>query len=67
MPDILADNCSTCPIGSYCVGNHLAPTPCPPGFYCPGSTGYDWSPCPPGTFNSEQGLHNITCELKLLF
>lgn len=62
MPDILAKECLQCPIGSYCVGDHLIPEPCPPGFYCPAGTGYDWQPCPPGTFNSQLGLHNISCK-----
>jgi len=53
MPDILAKECLSCPAGSYCVGDHLVPSPCPVGFYCPAGTGYDWQPCPPGTFNSE--------------
>lgn len=62
MPDILAKECLQCPIGSYCVGDHLNPEPCPPGFFCPQGTGYDWQPCPPGTFNSQLGLHNASCK-----
>lgn len=62
MPDVLATECKICPIGSYCVGDHLQPDPCPPGFYCPPGTGYDWKPCPPGTFNRDFGLHNVSCK-----
>ena len=65
MPDILAKECLQCPTGSYCVGEHLNPEPCPPGFYCPAGTGFNWQPCPPGTFNSQLGLHNVSCKNNL--
>ena len=68
MPDTTAHQCHTCPAGSYCVGTHLSPISCPAGFYCPSGTGYDWQPCPPGTFSNTLGLLNVTGEfLALLF
>ena len=66
MPDKLASVCKQCPPGFYCVGEHLVPEPCPPGFYCPGGIGYNWAPCPPGTFNAKSGLHNESCNFPIV-
>ena len=30
------------------------------GYYCPAGTGYDWQPCPTGTFSNMAGLANET-------
>lgn len=65
MPDILAKECLTCPAGSYCVGDHITLRDCPPGFYCPIGTGYDWKPCPSGTFSNNYGLYNVSCKYKV--
>ena len=62
MPNILANSCWSCPAGSYCVGDHISTTPCPAGFYCPNGTGYNWQPCPPGTFSNQEGLQNSFCK-----
>lgn len=64
MPNYLAKECWPCPSGSYCVGDHLSPADCPPGFYCPGGTGFDWKSCPPGTFSSDKRLRNVSCRLQ---
>ena len=47
--------CSDCPERYYCVRG-FTPDPCPPGYYCPGSNGYDYEPCPAGTFNDIEKL-----------
>ncbi|KAM4702881.1 uncharacterized protein WCC33_011421 [Rhinophrynus dorsalis] len=38
-----------CPSGHYCTA----------GFYCLQGTGFDWKPCPPGTYSSETGLESV--------
>ena len=67
MPHTTAHQCHTCPAGSYCVGTHLNPISCPAGFYCPSGTGYDWQPCPPGTFSNTVGRLNVTGEFSTSF
>ena len=32
---------------------------CPRGYYCPTGTGYDYLPCPKGTFGSQVKLHQV--------
>ncbi|XP_071497018.1 uncharacterized protein [Diadema antillarum] len=51
--------CDTCPAGSFCTTGY-EPEDCPHGFYCPAGTGYDWQPCPTGTFSNMAGLANET-------
>ena len=48
--------CTTCAAGYYCAPDPQTNTtsiiPCPQGYYCPnGSSSYDKTPCPSGTFN----------------
>nr|XP_047130962.1 uncharacterized protein LOC100202447 isoform X1 [Hydra vulgaris] len=63
MSDRLAESCLPCPSGFYCVGDHINPRLCPSGFYCEENTGFNWKPCPPGTFSNKEGLHNSSsCE-----
>ncbi|KAK1786529.1 hypothetical protein P4O66_017651 [Electrophorus voltai] len=49
-----ASQCWPCTAGWYCVDG--AQLPCPQGFYCMEGTGYDWVPCPPGTYSPDPGL-----------
>ena len=35
-------------------------TQCPEGYYCPEGTGVDWQQCPPGTYNNETGLQELS-------
>ncbi|XP_062816991.1 zonadhesin isoform X2 [Anolis carolinensis] len=51
--------CHTCPEGKYCISGHL-PQVCPKGFYCPEGTGFNWQPCPPGTYSLTQGISSHT-------
>ncbi|XP_058655214.1 SCO-spondin isoform X4 [Onychostoma macrolepis] len=56
-----ASQCWPCTAGWYCVdGARLL---CPAGFYCPEGTGYDWKPCPVGTYSSDSGL-SVLSECK---
>nr|XP_055052406.1 zonadhesin isoform X1 [Misgurnus anguillicaudatus] len=50
--------CWACTAGWYCLDGvlHL----CPAGFYCPEGTGYDWRPCPAGTYSPDFGLSSIS-------
>ena len=50
-----ASECDICPAGWYCFGG-LATLPCPVGYYCPQGTGFNWKPCPRGTYSNEEGL-----------
>ena len=52
-----ADDCTTCPAGSYCiVGVSEITGSCDPGFYCPaGSLDPEEEPCPPGTRRTTNG------------
>ena len=43
----------------YCIHGDLA-TLCPEGYYCPAGTGLDWQQCPPGTYNNETGLQQLS-------
>ncbi|KAL7831753.1 hypothetical protein AOLI_G00293010 [Acnodon oligacanthus] len=53
-----ASQCWPCSAGWYCVnGGRLQ---CPQGFYCPEGTGYDWRPCPLGTYSPESGLSMVS-------
>ncbi|KAL6471032.1 hypothetical protein MHYP_G00196820 [Metynnis hypsauchen] len=53
-----ASQCWPCSAGWYCVnGSRLR---CPQGFYCPEGTGYDWRPCPLGTYSPESGLSMVS-------
>ncbi|XP_042595395.1 multiple epidermal growth factor-like domains protein 11 isoform X2 [Cyprinus carpio] len=53
-----ASQCWPCTAGWYCVdGARLL---CPAGFYCPESTGYDWRPCPVGTYSPDSGLSSLS-------
>ncbi|XP_077985306.1 uncharacterized protein LOC144439946 [Glandiceps talaboti] len=47
--------CDICPEGYYCIYGDRA-TPCPQGYYCPEGTGYDYQPCPTGTYGATKGL-----------
>lgn len=38
--------------------SNLSPDPCT-GFYCPEGTGFDWQPCPPGTYGPVLGLSSL--------
>ena len=54
-------NCSICPAGFYCTPELVKETlvgyqNCPPGFYCPEGTGFNWMPCPLGTYSNGTGL-----------
>nr|XP_054760934.1 uncharacterized protein LOC129267226 [Lytechinus pictus] len=51
--------CDTCPARFFCTTGY-EPEECPHGFYCPAGTGYDWQPCPTGTFSNMAGLANET-------
>ena len=49
--------------GYYCIPDNTVPgdvstviTLCPPGFFCPNGTHYDWQPCPAGTYSDQPGL-----------
>lgn len=49
--------------GYYCVPANVVAgdlstvkTACPEGYYCPNGTGYDWQPCPAGTYSDVTGL-----------
>ncbi|XP_071958738.1 uncharacterized protein [Antedon mediterranea] len=59
MTETHADECNICYAGFYCVTGY-EPERCPAGFYCPAGTGYDWQPCPTGTFSTNDGLSNET-------
>ena len=55
-------NCSVCPPGFFCtpqliIENSIAYQSCPAGFYCPEGTGFDWIPCPVGTYSNTTGLY----------
>ena len=50
----LASECYVCPSGWYCVDGLLTDR-CPPGSYCPQGTGFNWMPCPPGTYRNQSG------------
>lgn len=39
---------------------------CPRGFYCPEGTGYDWQPCPKGTYSNAKGLSMVCSSLNKL-
>lgn len=54
-----AEACEVCPPSYYCV-NEVYPEPCPLGHACPGNTGYDWDPCPIGTYGPVEMLANIS-------
>ena len=62
MNNNLAESCLPCPPGFYCVGDHTKPIACPSGFFCEEKTGFNWKPCPPGTFSNKEGLQNISCK-----
>ncbi|KAF8823037.1 PAN domain-containing protein, partial [Cardiosporidium cionae] len=48
--------CKACPAGFYCPRGAIKQTRCPRGYFCPPSTPYKLAfPCPPGTFNPEEG------------
>ncbi|XP_076833352.1 uncharacterized protein LOC143478273 [Brachyhypopomus gauderio] len=53
-----ASHCWPCTASWYCVGG--ARLPCPQGFYCAEGTGYDWEPCPPGTYGPDPGLRTLS-------
>lgn len=48
------DYCFDCPAGYYCT-NAQEPLLCTKGYYCPGNTTADLSPCPRGTYNPVLG------------
>ena len=54
-----AAECYTCPEGWYCSAGNVV-TQCPKGHYCPAGTGFDWEPCPPGTYNNQTGLAELS-------
>ena len=46
-------------LGFYCVASNVVAgdvstvmTVCPEGYYCPNGTGFDWQPCPAGTYST---------------
>ncbi|KAI4904543.1 hypothetical protein NFI96_029611 [Prochilodus magdalenae] len=45
------------PSGSFCPVGHYCPTG---RFYCPEGTGYEWRPCPLGTYSPELGLSTVS-------
>eukprot|EP00057_Strongylocentrotus_purpuratus_P012752 XP_011667226.1 PREDICTED: neurogenic locus notch homolog protein 3 [Strongylocentrotus purpuratus] len=49
--------CDSCPAGFFCTTGY-EPKECPHCFYCPAGTGYDWQPCPTGSFSNMAGLAN---------
>ncbi|CAG2223568.1 unnamed protein product [Mytilus edulis] len=50
------DQCFDCPAGYYCT-NAMEPLLCSKGYYCPGNTTADLSPCPRGTYNPILGYY----------
>ena len=58
-----AGSCQPCPKSYYCLPLELGKNQskayyiCPRGFYCPGSVGMDWKPCPAGTYSDRLGLY----------
>ena len=40
----------------YCTSGDLVQL-CPEGYYCPNGTGFDWTPCPIGTYSNDTGLY----------
>ena len=66
MPNQLAAKCLMCPAGYYCVGSHLAPVACPAGYYCENGTGWNWKPCPAGTFSNREGLTDVSSKESLI-
>ena len=54
----MADQCSSCPKGFYCLGGESQPTAlCAPGHYCPVKSYLSTQvPCPAGTYNNVEGL-----------
>ena len=59
-----ATECMTCPQGYYCLPELLNTSligysSCPHGYYCPEGTGFDWMPCPVGTYSNQTGLVRI--------
>ncbi|XP_070551430.1 uncharacterized protein [Ptychodera flava] len=50
-----AAECDICPEGYYCIQSDRA-DPCPQGYFCPEGTGYDYQPCPTGTYGANTGL-----------
>lgn len=53
------DQCFDCPAGYYCT-NAMEPLLCSKGYYCPGNTTADLSPCPRGTYNPILGRYIVT-------
>lgn len=51
--------CYDCPEGYHCVRG-FTPDLCPAGYFCPGSNGYDYEPCPAGTFSVIEKLSNAS-------
>ena len=62
MYTVTAQNsvCLACPATYYCTTGS-DPQPCPAGFYCAEGTGYDYLPCPAGTFSDSIGMHVYVC------
>ena len=56
-------------LGYYCLPELVTAgsigtvmTLCPAGFYCQNGTGYNWQPCPRGTYSNQLGLREaIEC------
>ncbi|KAM4652057.1 LOW QUALITY PROTEIN: uncharacterized protein O3C94_014393 [Discoglossus pictus] len=59
MPHNGAVECYICPSGKYCIPEWTIKL-CPRGFYCPSGTGFDWKPCPLGTYSAELGLESVS-------
>jgi hypothetical protein len=55
-----ADCTGECHSSTYCPQGSVAPTKCPPGFYCP--SGREVVVCPPGTYGSSYGLSQPNCD-----
>ncbi|EDV25654.1 uncharacterized protein TRIADDRAFT_55968 [Trichoplax adhaerens] len=51
--------CNICPAGYLCTTG-TDPEICPTGFYCPEGTGINPRPCPPGTFNPNKGIKDVS-------
>ena len=51
------DMCDSCPAGYHCYfGKSFI---CPKGSFCPDGSGMNTSLCPPGTYNSMEGLSEV--------